>query len=422
MNNCLLFAFNVLDDVYRRESYCSVALNDILPSLDAKDKKMVTRLVLGVIEHEQEWLYMLSKLCKKQPRAVVRVLLRLGMYVVKYMQSMPEYAAVNEIVEIAKAVKKEQAGFVNATLKAYIGVQNELPTTGLDNLCIRSNMPAWLVQRYLDQYGLEEGIRLITAKYNHTHLRWNEKTYSRFALRQWIIDNDLTAKDTPHGYLVAATQPYGTLIAQGKVTAQALDSIYICRALIPDKGCGKALDLCAAPGGKSVYLAEHNPDLAVTACDVHPHRVQLIKQYAARMGVDNVTALEQDGTQPVAEWVDEYDYVLVDAPCSGLGVVGSNPDIVLHRTEQDLESLPMLQKRLLAIAGRYVKPFGTLVYSTCTNLREENGDVVAEFLRQHPQFALESMDGLPENNGMLQFEPDEAGNDGFFVARLRRKE
>ena len=420
MNNCILFAYNILDDVYRRGAYVSVAMNDVLPTLDEHDKKQVTRLVMGVLEHEMEFAYQIGRLCAKSPKAVVRVILKLGMYLIKYTRTMPDYAAVNETVELAKAVKKDLAGMVNATLKHYIEVQDDLPETGLESLCIRANMPAWLVARYFDQYGIEEGTRLVLSKYHHTHVRWNEKTYSRYALRNFILDHGIVAVDTPHGYLVGATEPFGDLIAEGKVTVQALDSIYICRALMEDGVKGRVLDLCAAPGGKSVYLAEHN-DCTVTACDVHPHRVALIEAYAKRMGVTNVEVVCRDGTEYVEEWASSFDAVLVDAPCSGLGVLGDNPDTLLNRSEQDIEALSKLQLRLLKTAARYVKQYGTLVYSTCTNLREENGDVVTEFLISNPMFALEGMSQLPENQGMLQFMPDAEGNDGFFVARMRRK-
>lgn len=420
MNNCLLFAYNVLDDVYRRGAYLSQSLGGILSGLSPRDRKTVNRLVLGVVEHEEEWNYQIARLCKKNPKSVVRVILKLGMYCIKYMSSMPDYASVNDTVELCKAIKREQAGFVNATLKGYIEVMDDLPKSGLESLAIRANMPVWMVNLYLDQYGVEEGARLVTTKYNHTHLRWNERTFSRLKLKNYIEQNGLAAKDTPHGYLVGATEPYGELIQQGSVTAQALDSIYICQALVEEDGKGEMLDLCAAPGGKSVYLAEKYPALTVTSCDVHPHRVSLIQSYARRMGAANVEAICHDGTEYNEEWEGKFDYVLVDAPCSGLGVVGSNPDIVLNRTEDALKALPVLQKRLLSIASRYVKPYGVLVYSTCTNLREENGNVVTAFLREHPEFALESMRNLPDNEGMLQFTPDEEGNDGFFVARMRK--
>lgn len=420
--SALLFAYNVLDDVYRRGAYCSVALNDILPALDERDKKQVTRLVYGVLEHDYEFVYMIGQLCAKSPKAVARVLLKLGMYLIKYTDSMPDYACVNEVVELTKAVKKEMAGFVNATLKAYCTRRDDLPQVGLESLCIRANMPPWMVQLYFNQYGIEEGTALVLSRFNHTHIRWNEKRYSRYQLRQFLVENHIEAQDTPHGYLVGATEPFAALLAEGKITVQALDSIYICLALAEERMTGKILDLCAAPGGKSVYLAEHNPDSEVVACDVHPHRVQLIEAYARRMGVDNVQAVVQDGTEPVEEWQNAFDAVLVDAPCSGLGVVGGNPDIAINRTQEDLESLPKLQARLLQVASHYVKPLGTLVYSTCTNLRQENGNVVNSFLLANPHFALESMSLLPPNEGMLQFMPDDKGNDGFFVARLRRKE
>ncbi|MBQ9145921.1 MAG: hypothetical protein IJX70_05665 [Clostridia bacterium] len=422
MLNYLLYSFNVLDSVYRRGAYCSVELNEILPSLPPRDRKLVTRLVHGVLEHEQEWNYILGKLCKKQPKAVCRVLLKLGMYCIKYMRVLPDYACVNELVELTKGVKREMVGFVNATLKAYIPVQNDLPTQGIEGVSIRSNMPIWLINRYYDQYGIEEGLRIVQERYNHTHVRWNERTYSRIKLRNYLIDNGISAEDTPHGYLVHSTEPLSELLAEGKITVQALDSIYICRALMGAKGLGKGriLDICAAPGGKSVYLAEHNPEAEVVAADLHPHRVALLKDYASRMHTPNVSAEVWDSTELREEWLNAFDAVLVDAPCSGLGVIGSNPDILLNRTEMALDTLPEQQYRLLCNAAKYVVNGGVLVYSTCTNMREENSNVVMRFLLAHPEFALEGMEELPENGGMYQFQSDKMGNDGFFVARMRR--
>lgn len=418
MNTALFFAFQTLDDVYRRDAYCSIAMADRLLGLGEKEKKEATRLVLGVLQHEYEFAWAIDRLCAKQPKAVVRVLLKMGMYLIKYTDSMPIYACVNETVNLSKQVKKEYAGFVNATLKAYSGVKDELPQDPLLLDSVRYNLPVWLVKMYRKQYG-EQMQRRFAPQQPLTHIRAASKGFSQDALRSFCRDSGVEYVPTPYGVLVHSTKPFSALLAQGKATVQALDSVYIAHALAQDLPQGDVLDLCAAPGGKSVLLKELLPSSNVVSCDLHPHRVALIEAYARRMGVSLCTQV-CDGTVWQPQWADAFCGVLVDAPCTGLGVAMADPDILLRRTPQSVSSLVATQKALLANAARYVKVGGVLVYSTCSDLRQEDEEVVQDFLAAHPSFVLQPIACLPVNEGQYRFIPDDKGNDGFFVARFRR--
>ena len=414
MNSSLVFSYEVLNKVYKEGAYLSVALPQTLSFLDAKDKAKVTRIVYGVVEKHEEFSYALSLLCKKNPRPNIRVLLRVGMYLIKYSDSFPEYAAVNEIVELTKAYKRESAGFVNATLKAYIKIKDEKPKEKFARLSYEYGYPEWLIREYFEEYGEEEGMKLISPKIKNVHIRLNSLLPDR-KLKDIL---EKKGKKTPYGYLVSSTDAYAPYIVEGKATVTALDSVRICKVLCPDKAEGDVLDVCAAPGGKSVYLAENNRNVTVYAQDVHPHRVELIRKYAERMKVENIRERVADSREIIPEYIGKFSYVLVDAPCSGVGVVGNNPDILINKTAENVEELITLQKELLSVASSYVKVGGRLVYSTCSNLKIEDEEVVSAFLKNRDDFVPTQS---PEIGGcQYTFKNDEEGNDGFFVALMTR--
>lgn len=419
MKNHVLFSYQILSSIYKDGAYLSIALSDALPYLDARDRAIVTNSVYGVLEHHEEFSYFLTKLCKKTPRPSIRVCLRLGMYYIKYLNSMPSYTAVNEIVELTKTVKKEQAGFVNATLKAYIKIMNDLPTGKLGK-SIEFNIHTWLLEEYTREYGEKEAERILAKRQKHTHLRVNKKRYSESEFEKYCLERSLKFTKTEYGYIVGATGDFSTLFKQGKLTLMALDSVKICRALIAEKPLSDVLDLCSAPGGKSVYIAEQNPEITVYSVDIHAHRVDLVKSYAKRMCVENIKTFVADSREINPEWLEKFAYVLVDVPCSGVGVLAENPDIILNRKKEDLAEITKTQAKLIETASRYLKKGGKMVYSTCSNLKIENEEIVSAFLKRNPEFELVENE-IAGKNGFCTFESDEKGNDGFFLSCIRRK-
>ena len=200
------------------------------------------------------------------------------------------------------------------------------------------------------------------------------------------------------------------LNSAGKVTIQSKTSMLTCEELHPDNG-DQILDLCAAPGGKSVYMAEL-ASCAVTACDIHPHRVELIESYKRRLGVENVKTLVHDATKENKAFIDKFDKVLCDVPCSGIGVANKKPDIYLNMTNESIKDLPNIQYKILNTAKLYVKKGGVLVYSTCTTLPQENKDIIDKFLKENNDFEIVSQ---------KQYLQDNEGIDGFYVAKMVRK-
>lgn len=397
-------AYEILSSVIRGGAYANIALNDIK---DESERAFVTRAVYGVLERYFELDTIVSALSEKRPKPEIRVLLMLGIYCLKYTE-IPHYAVVNEIVELSKF--GGAAGYVNSVLNRAARGEYTLPAKGKKAEEIRYNLP----------YGLIEFIKKEYPRAYPRILEAQPREEEHIRLRAGVSEDTLglaASEKTLTGYYVKVTPEIKKSYNEGKLTFQSYTSTLAVLAMGEVAG-RKVLDLCAAPGGKSLFLAERGA--TVTACEIHPHRAELIKAYAKRMKV-GLDVKVCDGINPPKEFWGAYDAALVDAPCSGLGVLGKKKDIALNRKGGDIKELAEIQNKLLSAAAKCVKAGGVLVYSTCTILKEENGLVVKRFLDENKDFEPEEIP-LPYNNkGELQFLPDGKGTDGFYIARMRKK-
>ena len=404
----LVCAYRALSDLYLQGSWIGEAIKKQgAPLLQDKGSY---RLVYGVVEHEYLYEYRIARLTDKTPKAAVKILLKMGMYLLDD-SSMPAYAAVNEIAETAKKVGKGGVtGFLNAVLRRYAAEgKNLFPSAPEERLSVDANLPLWLVKRYEMELGAEEAKRrLTTPRTSKTHLR-PARSFGKAALAAVLKERGVAFTETEHGFYVGAVGALADLIEQGKATVMSYGSIEIAEAL-PYAG-GKILDLCAAPGGKSVYLAEKF-GAEVIACDLYEHRVALIRSYAKRMKVATVKAQCSDGTILREEWKNAFGSLLLDAPCSGLGSLASNPDVALNRTEEGLNEITEAQERFLAVAGEYVAEGGALLYATCSDLSSENGEIVRSFLKQNQAFSLEKE---------VYTDPQAGGGESYYYALLWKK-
>lgn len=400
-------AYEVLSSVIRGGAYSNLALNDIA---DESERAFVTRAVYGVLEKYFELDAIVSSLSEKRPKPEIRVLLMMGLYCLKYTD-MPDYAAVNETVELCKALPFAQASaFVNSAMNRAARGEYKLPEKGNKAEEIRYNLPYPLIEIVKKQYPRAYKRILEAAPLEEEHVRLAA------GVPEDVLEGAYTEK-TLTGYYVKNTPAVKDLYREGKLTYQGFTSTLAALA-VGEVSHKSVLDLCAAPGGKSVFLAERGAD--VTACDIFPQRVALIESYAKRMNV-KVRALLNDGNVPRPEWHDKFDAVLIDAPCSGLGALSRRKDIILNRSAEDIAALAALQKKLIEAGADAVAPGGALVYSTCTILKEENGGIVQDFLSRHPDFVREEIPLPYHNKGELQFLPDGKGSEGFYIARLKRK-
>ncbi len=398
-------AYDILHKVYVDGEF----IGDSMRLLPEENKGSVTRLVYGVLERETELSYYISQMARKTPKKQIGIILRLGLYAISYMDSIPNYAVCNELVELTKKLgKRESAPFVNGTLKAFIRQKPELPQKREERLSVLSSTPLWITKKILKQYKDDAEKILFAEGEKGSHIRANLLKFSNIELKKVLDEKGIVYRLSDKGFYVEEHSAINYLFDEGKITYQSPSSMLI--AEVCAENGHDILDVCSAPGGKSVYMYELTKG-KITSCDLYFHRVGLIIAYAKRMSA-KLNAMQMDATEFNQDFVDKFDSVLCDVPCSGIGVRYSKPDTLINRQESDIPELCALQEKILKNASKYVKSGGKLVYSTCTVFREENQRVVERFLAENKDFSLDKE---------IAIIPGVNGNDGFYLARLVKK-
>ena len=401
--------------------------------LDGRDAALATRLCFGVLQNRMLLDFYLSQLCTtrlEKLEAPIRNLLRLGAYQILYLDRVPDHAAVSETVSLArkKAKNPRAAGLVNGVLRSLVRQKDSLleppdPAT-------RYSHPKWLADEFARRLGVEEAEALLEADNGEppTCAQVNTLKTTAEALAAALKSQGVEAE--PHPWLpdCLLLRHTGSLegleeFQQGHFYIQDAAARLAVLAAGPRPGW-KVLDACAAPGGKSFAAAVAMGDRGeVVSCDIHPHKEKLIRAGAARLGLTCIRTEVLDGKAYKEEFLNSFDLVIADVPCSGLGIIRKKPDI-RYKDPGPLENLPRVQRAILDNTARYVKPGGVLLYATCTLLERENEDVVRGFLDRHADFTLEEFQ-VPgpfagTDMGMLTCWPHRHGTDGFFFAKLRR--
>lgn len=408
----LKVCYNILSQVYKQQTYGSISLTSRLD--EAKNRDFVTRLVYGVLQNNVKYDYYIAQMTAKKPQNSAVILLKIGMYCIEGMDSMPDYAAVNNTVELSKEVGKQgSSGFINGVLKAFCRKKPALPQDGTQRLSVETSVPLWVVKQYIKQFGLQKTQEFLSCKpYELEHARINTLKTDIKSVEAKLDSVGAEYVEDPqcaNCLFVRNGQKVRPLFDAGLITFQSQTSVKCCE-IAGVKDGDEVLDMCAAPGGKSVYFAGAGENVKVLSCDVYHHRLELIQQYARRMGVKlNVRLM--DATVYNKSLANAYDVVLCDVPCSGLGVAAKKPDVYLFKDKDQIFGITETQAKILENGSRYVRDGGTLVYSTCTLLKDENEDMIKKFLKQNRHFRLEEE---------KYFLPDGKGSDGFFVAKMRR--
>jgi len=347
--------------------------------------------------------YIVNQLAENGVKIAVRPALLIGAYCILHMKT-PTAVVISETDELLTSIGKDAlSGFFHAVLSKISAGKFSLPSkSSKDFLEVKYNMPSFLIGLFKKDYPESYDAILTAPAFERTHIRLGAN-----AAKEDVWGADMNATETQTGFFVQNNKEIALLNTMGKLTYMSLTSTLIVESL-GDVRNKRVLDACAAPGGKSVYLSQKGA--IVTACDVHEHRVDLIKSYAERMRVPLDIRLA-DAREFKEEFFEAFDIVLVDAPCSGLGVIGKRRDIVLNRTYQDILDLASLQRAILDNVKRYVKRGGTLAYSTCTVLKKENGENIGAFLRDNADFTLKLE---------KQFLPDGKGTEGFYICLMTR--
>jgi 16S rRNA (cytosine967-C5)-methyltransferase len=442
-------ALDVLIRVERDQSYSNLLLDKALhdQALKRSDAALATELVYGTIQRLNTIDYFLEKFVHNGIRHLqpwVRCLLRLSFYQLLYLDRIPAHAAVHEAVNIAKKRGRGggTAGLVNAVLRNALRHPErlEVPAEGppVRRIALKHSHPEWLVARWMRQYG-EETAEAICAANNlppRGSVRANAMRTSREQLVERLRADGLDASPSPLAPSGIIVQRGGNLARtrwyrEGELSIQDESSMLVAEIVAPLPGM-RVLDCCAAPGGKATHMAEMMRDAGeICAVDLHAHKVKLIEEQARRLNLSCIRAIACDARQLPDRFAPQsFDRILLDAPCSGFGVIRRKPELKWRKSEADITALSALQQDLLRRVGKLLKPGGALVYSTCTIEREENESVVEAFVREHPEFVIDRTDfpQLPDpvraslaQRGMVQILPSDYGSDGFFIARLRRR-
>lgn len=409
--------------------------------LDSRDGALATQLCFGVLQNQLLLDFYLSKFSnlplKRMEGKVVQAL-RLGAYQMLFLTRIPHSAAVNRSVELTRAHCKNPraAGMVNGILRSLERNLDSLPVIPQNDpvyyLSTLYSHPEWLVKEFLLTLGEEETAKLLAANNTRPSITAMVNTVKTTpeALMGMLQEEGVGAELhpwLPNCLILSKTGDLERLNAfqEGLFYIQDPASRLAIAAAAPEPGM-RLLDCCAAPGGKSfaAAIAMENQG-EVISCDLHPHKKKLIQAGADRLGLSIVTPMTADGKVFRPEWEAAFDRVLVDAPCSGLGVIGKKPDI-RYKDPAPLADLPQIQLAILNNAARYVRPGGVLLYSTCTVLSRENEQVVETFLANHPGFKAEDFTLLgnkgTSQNGMVTLWTHRHGTDGFFICKLRKGE
>ena len=420
-------ALRVLHETETEGAYSNIALRKALnaSSLDQKDKAFVTELVQGAIKYKKRLDYEIQSLSTVRMKKIspwILCILRMGIYQLQFLDRIPASAAVNESVKLAGKYGHGAAkGFVNAILRKAPDPILPPENDPVLYLSVFYSYPEWMVERFLSVMGKEKAERMLAA---------GNEIPPVFVRRNGCAENE----DTPNLFRSESapwawelTGPVDSdAFRRGEYTVQDAASQLVAFAIRPQRGM-RILDLCAAPGGKTTHIAEKMEDVGeIIACDIYPHKLDLIRSAAERLGLSSICPTLSDATE-YRESLGEFDAVLADVPCSGIGIIRRKPDIKWNRRPEDIRELSQTALMILTNAARYLKPGGVLVYSTCTVTEEENGKVTAAFLESHPSFRLDPFgDAFPiaeyRDRAEIQLLPDMYGTDGFYICRMKRIE
>ena len=419
-------ALNILVEMEKMQSYAGLSLDKHLnqSGLMGPDRRLAAALVLDVTENKLKLDYAIDHfLSKEQKDDTVRSILRLGACQILLYDRIPDSAAVNESVNLVKmAGIVPLSGFVNGVLRTMSREKANIswpkPEEGAKYLSIEYSMPLWLVEQLIADYGFEEARAIlsyrlekhpITLRPNLTRL--DDAAFEKLLGKKvWQWEKG----QADHAYKISgAIDISGDRdFTQGMYSIQGESSMR-CVQLLGAKPGMQVLDCCAAPGGKAAYLAELMGGTGrVYAWDVHEHRVDLIRAQARRLGLENLRPAVRDAARLKEDLVERMDAVLLDAPCTGLGVMLEKPDVKYRHQPADLKALAQLQNELLDTCCQYVKKGGVMVYSTCSILKDENERQAAAFLQRHPEF---------EKVAEHQLLSHRDGMDGFYMIKMLRR-
>ena len=424
-------ALAVLEDVFVNQAYSNIALNKHLKGsqLSAADKGLVTEIVYGTVARKLTLEWYLSHFIQDRDKLDnwLYILLLMSAYQVRFLDKVPDHAVVNEAVELAKARKKGSEKLVNAVLRRILregwpDVDSIKRKNKRDSIAY--SLPVWLVSKLKEEYGKERAQAIFES------LLVRNKASIRVT--------DLSQKEEIKAVLEASDSPLAAsglvkeqghfaghdLFAEGVITIQD-ESSQLVAPTLDLQGDEQVLDACAAPGGKTAHMASYLTSGKITALDLYDHKLNLIQENAQRLGVADRVQTQKLDARKVHEFFekDSFDKILVDAPCSGTGLLRRKPDIKYNKETADFASLQQIQLEILGSVCQTLRKGGIITYSTCTIVSEENFHVVEAFLESHPEFEQVKLEHECKDilkDGCILITPELYGSDGFFISQFRK--
>lgn len=422
---------DILMEVTEHQGYSHIILRDVLNKyayLSRQERAFIARISEGTLERMLEMDMILNQFSKtkvKKMKPVIRNILRMSVYQIKYMDSVPDSASCNEAVKLAvRCGLGGLKGFVNGVLRNISRNKDQIrypleEKEPEEYLSVTCSVPLWIVQQWTQEYGYDRTKQMCQSFLESAPLsiRTNLQQTTPQHLKEKLEKEGVSVEENPefsYAFFISGYDRLDALEAfrEGLFSVQDMASMYVAEAADVQPGA-YVIDVCAAPGGKSMHLAEKLQGTGmVEARDLTEYKVDLMEENIARCQLKNMKAVQWDATMKDADSVEKADVVIADLPCSGLGVMGRKPDIRYRVTPEDVQALAALQRKILSVVQEYVKPGGTLVYSTCTVTRAENDGNVQWFGEQYPEFQFENM---------RQLYPGEGRHDGFFIAKWKKQ-
>ena len=434
--NARSLAYEVLFTIIQEDGYSNITLNKYFNQykVEEQDKRFISEVVYGTIKNKLYLEHILKSYSKGRVKPKVRIILLMSIYQLLYMDKTPNFAIIDEAVKLSKKIAGNITGkFVNGILRNIernaknleVKYKNKTEQFWVENSC-----PKELFDIINKQYGKEKAQSIVVSfnQKSKNSIRYNplkttksdliEKLGSAVSESEICEDSLILNKLNIDNSLFSN----GYYIIQDEASALVASSI----GLQVDKEY-KILDTCAAPGGKSLHIASKYFNSSLVSCDKYIHKLKLIEDNTAKLGISNIEIKEQDATINNSSFNDKFDIVICDVPCSGIGVIKNKPEIKYKITNSHVEEISKLQYQILNNSKKYVKNDGILMYSTCTIDKRENIENINKFLKENKNFRLENISlnnsiVKAKKNGVLEILPDEYSCDGFFIAKLRKME
>ena len=434
--NARSLAYEVLFTIIQEDGYSNITLNKYFNQykVEEQDKRFISEVVYGTIKNKLYLEHILKSYSKGRVKPKVKIILLMSIYQLLYMDKTPNFAIIDEAVKLSKKIAGNITGkFVNGILRNIERNAKNLELkykNETEQFCVENSCPKELFDILNKQYGKEKAQSIVVSfnQKSKNSIRYNPLKTTKSDLIEKLGSAVSESEICEDSLILNKLNIDNSLFTNGYYIIQDEASALVASSIgLPVDKEYKILDTCAAPGGKSLHIASKYFNSSLVSCDKYIHKLKLIEDNTAKLGISNIEIKEQDATIYNSSFNDKFDIVICDVPCSGIGVIKNKPEIKYKITNSYVEEISKLQYQILDNSKKYVKNNGILMYSTCTIDKRENIENINKFLNENKDFKLENISLKSSiiktsENGVLEILPDEYSCDGFFIAKLRKME